>query len=74
VNENRDTRLPPHLSDIQREIEGYAKAFGLDFYETIFEVLGYDEINMVAAYGGSSTRWASSRWRPSSIAASRWRT
>src|ERR1700737_31573 len=52
VNENRDTRLPPHLSDIQREIEGYAKAFGLDFYETIFEVLGYDEINMVAAYGG----------------------
>jgi len=61
VNENRDTRLPPHLSDIQREIEGYAKAFGLDFYETIFEVLGYDEINMVAAYGGFPNRYP--HWR-----------
>ena len=45
-------RLPPHLRDIQREIEGYARGFGLEFYETIFEVLGYDEINMVASYGG----------------------
>ena len=61
MNENRDTRLPPHLSDIQREIEGYAKAFGLDFYETIFEVLGYDEINMVAAYGGFPNRYP--HWR-----------
>ncbi|HEX9383397.1 MAG TPA: SpoVR family protein, partial [Gemmatimonadaceae bacterium] len=57
MNENKDTRLPPHLSDIQREIEGYAKSFGLDFYETIFEVLGYDEINMVAAYGGFPNRY-----------------
>jgi len=61
VNENKDTRLPPHLSDIQREIEGYAKGFGLDFYETIFEVLGYDEINMVAAYGGFPNRYP--HWR-----------
>src|SRR6267143_20915 len=51
VNENRDTQLSPRLSDIKKEIEGYARGFGLDFYETIFEVLGYDEINMVAAYG-----------------------
>jgi stage V sporulation protein R len=61
VNENKDTRLPPHLRDIQREIEGYAKGFGLDFYETIFEVLGYDEINMVAAYGGFPNRYP--HWR-----------
>ena len=61
VNENRDTRLPPHLFDIQREIEGYARGFGLDFYETIFEVLGYDEINMVAAYGGFPNRYP--HWR-----------
>jgi len=61
LNENKDTRLPPHLSDIQREIEGYAKGFGLDFYETIFEVLGYDEINMVAAYGGFPNRYP--HWR-----------
>src|SRR5205085_3181791 len=62
VNENKDTRLPPHLSDIQREIEGYAKGFGLDFYETIFEVLGYDEINMVAAYGRFPNRYPHWRW------------
>jgi stage V sporulation protein R len=61
VNENRDTRLPPHLWDIQREIEGYARGFGLDFYETIFEVLGYDEINMVASYGGFPNRYP--HWR-----------
>jgi len=61
VNENKDTRLPPHLSDIQREIERYAKGFGLEFYETIFEVLGYDEINMVAAYGGFPNRYP--HWR-----------
>jgi stage V sporulation protein R len=61
MNENRDTRLPPHLWDIQREIEGYARAFGLDFYETIFEVLGYDEINMVASYGGFPNRYP--HWR-----------
>src|SRR4051812_30112463 len=57
VNENKTTALPPHLLDLRREVEGYAKGFGLDFYETIFEVLGYDEINMVAAYGGFSHRY-----------------
>jgi len=61
VNENRDTQLPPRLSDIKREIEGYARGFGLEFYETIFEVLGYDEINMVAAYGGFPNRYP--HWR-----------
>ena len=57
MNENRDTQLPPRLSDIKKEIEGYARGFGLDFYDTIFEVLGYDEINMVAAYGGFPNRY-----------------
>jgi len=58
---NRDTQIPPRLSDIKKEIEGYARGFGLDFYETIFEVLGYDEINMVAAYGGFPNRYP--HWR-----------
>ena len=61
MNENRDTTLPPRLLDIKKEIEGYARGFGLDFYETIFEVLGYDEINMVAAYGGFPNRYP--HWR-----------
>jgi stage V sporulation protein R len=61
VNENKSTNLPPHLLDLKREIEGYARGFGLDFYDTIFEVLGYDEINMVAAYGGFPNRYP--HWR-----------
>jgi stage V sporulation protein R len=45
----KHTSLPAHLYDIRKQIEAHARAFGLDFYETVFEVLGFDEINMVAA-------------------------
>ena len=34
-----DTRLPPHLQALKEEIEGYARGYGLDFYDTIFEVI-----------------------------------
>lgn len=53
--------LPPRLLDINREIEGYAREVGLDFFEVIFEVLGFDELNMVAAYGGFPNRYP--HWR-----------
>jgi stage V sporulation protein R len=53
--------LPPRLHDIKQEVEGYAREFGLDFFETIFEVLSYDEMNMVAAYGGFPNRYP--HWR-----------
>lgn len=52
-----DTRLTPELRQLQIEIEGYAKAYGLDFYETIFEVLDADDLNEVASYGGFPTRY-----------------
>jgi len=52
-----DTTLPQHLRSLQREIEAYARAYGLDFYEVIFEVLDADEINEIAAYGGFPTRY-----------------
>ncbi len=54
--------LTPRLQDLKVEIEGYAKAFGLDFFETIFEVLSTDELNMVASYGGFPTRYPHWRW------------
>lgn len=54
--------LTPRLQDLKKEIEGYAKAFGLDFFETVFEVLSTDELNMVAAYGGFPTRYPHWRW------------
>lgn len=49
--------LPPHLSEMQREIRGYAQEFGLDTFETIFELVSVDQMNMVAAYGGFPTRY-----------------
>jgi stage V sporulation protein R len=53
--------LTPELRDLQAEIEGHAKAHGLDFYETIFEMLDYDELSEIAALGGFPTRYP--HWR-----------
>ena len=36
-------------------------SYGLDFYDTIFEVLDYDQLNEIAAYGGFPTRYP--HWR-----------
>jgi stage V sporulation protein R len=52
-----DTRLPPHLRALKEEIEGYARGYGLDFYETIFEVIDAEDLNEIAAYGGFPTRY-----------------
>src|SRR5207245_10431737 len=52
-----NTALPPDLRALKQEIEGYARAYGLDFYETIFEVLDREDLNEVAAYGGFPTRY-----------------
>ncbi len=53
--------LPDTLRKLRDEIEGYARGFGLDFFEVIFEVLRYDELNMVASYGGFPNRYP--HWR-----------
>src|SRR3954447_5491059 len=52
-----DTKLPPDLRALKEEIEGYARGYGLDFFETIFEVIEADDLNEVAAYGGFPTRY-----------------
>ena len=52
-----NTNLPPHLRVLKDEIEAYAREFGLDFYETIFEVVDADDLNEIAAYGGFPTRY-----------------
>lgn len=49
--------LPTELESIKEEIKGYAKAYGLDFYETIFEILTFEQLNEVAAYMGFPTRY-----------------
>lgn len=52
-----DTRLPPHLQALREEIEGYARGYGLDFFDTIFEVVDADDLNEIASYGGFPTRY-----------------
>jgi len=54
-------RFPAYLRDVQEEVEGYAKQFGLDFFPIIYEVLDYKTMNEVAAYGGFPTRYP--HWR-----------
>jgi stage V sporulation protein R len=53
--------LPAELRAIQLETEEHARTYGLDFYDTIFEVLDYDEISAIAALGGFPTRYP--HWR-----------
>jgi stage V sporulation protein R len=49
--------LPAHLEDIRRQIEQHARNFGLDFFNVVFECVSFDEMNMIAAYGGFPTRY-----------------
>jgi stage V sporulation protein R len=53
--------LTPELRSLQERIEAHARACGLDFFETIYEVLDWEEINEVAAFGGYPARYP--HWR-----------
>jgi stage V sporulation protein R len=53
--------LPPEIKAVQQEMEGIARSYGLDVFETIFEVLDYEELSMFAAYGGFPVRYP--HWR-----------
>ncbi len=46
---------------IQPEIEEYAREYGLDFFPVIFELVDYDTMNRLAAYGGFPVRYP--HWR-----------
>lgn len=56
-----NTQLPPELEEWREKISAWARDYGLDFYRTIFEVLDWNEINMVASYGGFPNRYP--HWR-----------
>ncbi|HKZ83164.1 MAG TPA: SpoVR family protein [Anaerolineae bacterium] len=49
--------LSSDLQQLQTVIEGYAREFGLDFFEVRFEMLDYRMMNQVAAYDGFPTRY-----------------
>jgi stage V sporulation protein R len=56
-----NTSLPRYLRDEQVRVEAFAREFGLDFFPTVFEILKYDQMNEVAAYGGFPSRYP--HWR-----------
>jgi stage V sporulation protein R len=53
--------LTLELAKLRDEIRGYAVEYGLDFFETIFELLDYDQLNAVASLGGFPVRYP--HWR-----------
>ena len=55
------SNLPPHLAKTQEMIEKLAKDHGLDFFQMIFEMVNYDQMNALASYGGFPTRYP--HWR-----------
>ncbi len=54
---HQSTALPIELVEWREKIEGYAREFGLDYFPVIFEILDWNQINMVAAYGGFPNRY-----------------
>ncbi len=57
----KESTLPAYLRREQDKIEKVAREEGLDFFPTVFEILSYDRLNEVAAYGGFPTRYP--HWR-----------
>ncbi len=53
--------LMPSLAETRKRIEEYAREMGLDFFDTIFQVVNYEEINEIASYGGFPNRYP--HWR-----------
>src|SRR5437867_9004660 len=53
--------LPSDLEQIREEIEGFATEYQLDFYETIFEILDFKQLNEVASFMGFPNRFP--HWR-----------
>ncbi|HAG92073.1 MAG TPA: SpoVR family protein, partial [Bdellovibrionales bacterium] len=53
--------LTPELEKERVKILKAAQEAGLDFYETIFEIVTYDQLNQIASYGGFPVRYP--HWR-----------
>jgi stage V sporulation protein R len=49
--------LPLELARAQEKIEGVARGQGLTFFQTVFEMVDYEQMNALAAYGGFPTRY-----------------
>jgi len=56
------TALPVSLMKLQEQVEEAAHSYGLTFFKTCYELLNYDEINMVASYMGFPVRYPHWKW------------
>ena len=56
------TELSPELLEHMQRIKAKALEYGLDFFEVVFEVLPFEVMNQIAAYGGFPTRYPHWRW------------
>ena len=58
---NRTQPITGKLLELQKEIQGYADEFGLDYFPQVFEICDYDTINILAAQEGFPSRYP--HWR-----------
>jgi len=58
---NTHRPLPPEIREQQDRLWEVARDYGLDCFETIFEMVDYEEMAMLAAFGGFPIRY--SHWR-----------
>lgn len=54
-------RIPRYLRAEQERIERVAREYGLEFFPVLFEMVTYDQMNEIAAYGGFPNRYP--HWR-----------
>jgi stage V sporulation protein R len=53
--------IPGYLREMQVEIQGYADAYGLDYFTQVFEIVDYRQMCEIASYGGFPVRYP--HWR-----------
>ncbi len=58
---NFNTQLTPELRELAISIGKKAREVGLDYFDTVFELIDYKQLNEIAAYGGFPTRYP--HWR-----------
>jgi stage V sporulation protein R len=56
------TELSPELLAHMQAIKAKATEYGLDFFEVVFEVLDFETMNQIAAFGGFPVRYPHWRW------------
>jgi stage V sporulation protein R len=56
-----DTKLTPDLQELADSLAEKAREQGLDCFDTIFELIDYNQLAEIAAYGGFPTRYP--HWR-----------